>query len=188
MKRRTEFVMALIALIILALPMMMLALLVKLTSKGPVLYWSDRIGRDNVTFRMPKLRTMSEDTPEVATHLFQNCEKYLAPMGNFLRKYSLDELPQIFSILKGDMALVGPRPALFDQDDLIAMRTEKGIHKLTPGLTGWAQINGRDELTIPVKVVLDEYYLKHRSCLFDLKILLLTVVKVVRAEGVKGVK
>jgi O-antigen biosynthesis protein WbqP len=188
MKRGFDLVVCLIAMILLALPMLLFWLMVKMTSRGPAIYWSDRIGRNNVIFKMPKFRTMVLETPIVATHLLEHPERFSIPVGKFLRKFSLDELPQMFSILKGDMSLVGPRPALFNQDDLIAMRTERGIHKLVPGLTGWAQINGRDELPIPIKVGFDEYYLMHRSFLFDLKILLLTVAKVVRAEGVKGVK
>lgn len=164
--------------------MLFLAFLVKLTSTGPVLYWSNRVGRNNHIFKMPKFRTMRTDTPAVATHLLNDPDRYLTPIGKFLRKTSLDELPQLYSILKGDMSFVGPRPALFNQDDLVALRTEKGIHRLTPGLTGWAQINGRDELPIPVKVEYDAYYLKKHSILFDLKILILTGIKVLRRDGV----
>ncbi len=159
-------------------------LLVKITSKGPALYWSSRIGKDNQTFRMPKFRTMRIGTPAVATHLLDNPNQYLTPVGSFLRKTSLDELPQVWSILKGDMSLVGPRPALFNQDDLIELRTLKGVHRLVPGLTGWAQVNGRDELPIPVKVKFDEEYLRRQSFLFDLKIIWLTILKVIRREGV----
>lgn len=184
MKRLFDFTMSLFLLVIFSVPMLFIALLVKLTSKGPVLYWSDRVGKDNTIFRMPKFRTMKIDTPAVATHLLSNPDLYLTPIGKFLRKSSLDELPQIISILKGDMSFVGPRPALFNQDDLVALRTQKGVHLLTPGLTGWAQINGRDELPIPVKVEFDEYYLTNLSFLFDLKIILLTALKVVRREGV----
>ena len=164
--------------------MLLVALLVKLTSPGPVLYWSDRVGADNKIFKMPKFRTMRIDTPAVATHLLSNPNEYLTPIGPFLRKSSLDELPQLLSVLKGDMSFVGPRPALFNQDDLIALRTEKGVHRLIPGITGWSQINGRDDIPIPKKVELDEYYLNHRSFLFDLKILVLTFIKVTRAENV----
>ncbi len=160
------------------------AALVKLTSKGPVLYWSDRIGRDNTIFRMPKFRTMKVGTPAVATHLLKNADSHLTPVGAFLRKSSLDELPQLYNILRGEISFVGPRPALYNQDDLVALRTATGIHHLVPGLTGWAQINGRDELPIPVKVQYDEYYRQHQSLLFDLKIIALTALKVVRAEGV----
>jgi O-antigen biosynthesis protein WbqP len=184
MKRLFDFTMALIAFIVLSLPMLVVALLVKITSKGPVLYWSDRVGIFNSIFRMPKFRTMRIDTPAVATHLLSDPNRFLTPIGKFLRKYSLDELPQLWSILKGDMSIVGPRPALFNQDDLIALRTQKGVHTLNPGLTGPAQINGRDELPIPVKVDFDEYYLKNRSFLFDMKIVFQTFFKVAKSEGV----
>ena len=184
MKRSFDFVVALVALILLAVPLLMLAVLVKLTSQGPVLYWSDRIGRNNCIFRMPKFRTMRCGTPPLPSHLMRDPEPFLTPPGEFLRKSSLDELPQLLSIIKGDMSLVGPRPALFNQDDLKELRTKQGIHTLTPGLTGWAQINGRDELPIPGKVGYDEYYLQHRSFLFDMKIIALTFLKVVRREGV----
>lgn len=170
--------------LIFALPMLLVGLAVKLTSAGPVLYWSDRVGRNNGIFRMPKFRTMRTDTPAVATHLLGNPDGWLTPVGRVLRTSSLDELPQLWSILKGDMSFVGPRPALYNQDDLIALRTEKGIHLLTPGLTGWAQINGRDELPIPVKVEFDQYYLENRSLHLDLKILLRTFFKVAIREGV----
>jgi len=183
-KRLVDLVCATAALIVLGIPLIVVALLVKLTSPGPALYWSDRVGRDNRLFRMPKFRTMRTGTPVVATHLLNDADRYLTPVGGFLRKTSLDELPQIFTILKGDMSIVGPRPALFNQDDLIALRTEKGVHHLTPGLTGWAQVNGRDELPITVKVAFDEYYLKNRSLLLDLKIILQTVKKVLVREGV----
>ncbi len=166
------------------LPMLLVALLVKLTSPGPVLYWSDRVGVGNGIFQMPKFRTMRIDTPPVATHLMKNSDAYLTPIGPFLRKSSLDELPQLWSVLKGDMSFVGPRPALFNQDDLIALRTEKGVHQLIPGITGWAQINGRDDIPIPRKVEYDEYYLNHKSFFFDLKILFLTFLKVARADNV----
>jgi O-antigen biosynthesis protein WbqP len=159
-------------------------LVVKVTSRGPALYWSSRIGKDNQTFKMPKFRTMCIGSPAVATHLLDNPDQYLTPVGSFLRKTSLDELPQVWSILKGDMSLVGPRPALFNQDDLVELRILKGVHRLTPGLTGWAQVNGRDELPIPVKVEFDQEYLKRKSFLFDLKIIWLTVLKVIRREGV----
>lgn len=168
-----------------SIPMLLIALMVKLTSHGPALYWSDRVGRDNVLFRMPKFRTMQVDTPAVATHLLTDPDYYLTPIGKFLRKSSLDELPQLISILKGDMSFVGPRPALFNQDDLIDLRTSRGVHVLTPGLTGWAQVNGRDELPIPVKVDLDAYYLENGSFLLDLQILCMTFFKVLRSEGVK---
>ncbi len=184
MKRLFDFTLSLFLLIIFSVPMLFLSLLVKLTSKGPVLYWSDRVGKNNTIFKMPKFRTMKIDTPAVATHLLSNPDQYLTPIGKFLRKSSLDELTQLISILKGDMSFVGPRPALFNQHDLVELRTKKGVHLLTPGLTGWAQINGRDELPIPIKVEFDEYYLMHRSFLFDLKIIFLTALKVVRREGV----
>ncbi len=184
MKQLFDFILAILLLIITGIPMAITAALIKLTSKGPVLYWSDRVGKNNAIFKMPKFRTMKINTPAVATHLLVNPDEYLTPIGKFLRKSSLDEMPQLFSILKGDMSFVGPRPALFNQDDLISLRTEKGIHILTPGLTGWAQINGRDELPIPVKVEFDSYYLEHRSFLFDLKILFMTFFKVMRREGV----
>jgi len=184
MKRIFDFIMAFEALILLSAPMLIIAVLVKVTSKGPVLYWSDRVGRYNKIFRMPKFRTMRVDTPAVATHLMKNPDLYLTPIGSFLRKFSLDELPQLYSVLKGDISFVGPRPALYNQDDLIELRTGKGVHKLIPGITGWAQVNGRDELPIPVKVEFDDYYLKNRSFIFDMKILWMTVVKVVRREGV----
>ncbi len=172
------------ALICLFVPLLFITLLVKLTSKGPVFYWSDRIGKNNIIFMMPKFRTMKTETPAVATHLLGDPDHYLTPIGKFLRKSSLDELPQLFSILKGDMSFVGPRPALFNQEDLIALRTMKRIHFLTPGLTGWAQVNGRDDLPIPIKVDYDEYYLLHKSFLFDLKIIVLTFIKVLCSEGV----
>lgn len=184
MKRVFDIVITTLTLIFLAVPLLITAILVKLTSRGPVLYWSDRVGTNNAIFKMPKFRTMRVDTPAVATHLMKNPDQYLTPIGTFLRKSSIDELPQLYCILRGDMSLVGPRPALFNQDDLIALRTEKGIHCLIPGLTGWAQINGRDELPIPVKVHYDEYYLKNRSILFDMKILFSTFSKVLHRKGV----
>ena len=177
--------MALILLCIGVAPILIISIFVKLTSKGPILYWSDRIGVNNKIFKMPKFRTMTINTPPVATHLLENPGRHVTPTGKLLRKLSLDELPQLFCILKGDMSFVGPRPALFNQDDLIKLRTDKGIHKLTPGLTGWAQINGRDELPIPIKVEYDYYYLMHKSFLLDLKILWMTFFKVVRSEGVQ---
>ena len=162
----------------------LVAMAVKLTSSGKVLYWSQRIGKDNTVFLMPKFRTMRTDTPVVATHLLANPDTYLTPVGKFLRTTSLDELPQLYSILMGHMSFVGPRPALFNQDDLIELRTRAGVHVLTPGLTGWAQVNGRDELPIPEKVELDKVYLQKQSWFFDLQILLRTFVKVVRRDGV----
>ncbi len=184
MKRVTDISIALIALVLLFVPLLVIAIFVKLT-QGPILYWSDRIGKNNCIFKMPKFRTMKVETPAVATHLLPEPDQYLTPLGKFLRKSSLDELPQLFSILKGDMSFVGPRPALFNQDDLVALRTQKNIHLLTPGLTGWAQVNGRDDLPIPAKVDFDEYYLQHRSFFFDMKILFLTFFKTMRGEGVQ---
>jgi len=184
MKKFLDILLAGILLILLWIPILLIALAVKLTSPGPVLYWSERVGRDNAIFRMPKFRTMRLDTPPVATHLLCDAERYLTPIGPLLRKSSLDELPQLWSILKGDMSFVGPRPALYNQDDLIALRTARGVHSLVPGVTGWAQVNGRDELDIPAKVELDRYYLDHRSLLFDMKIMIMTAVKVLRREGV----
>jgi O-antigen biosynthesis protein WbqP len=184
MKRIFDFVLAVIASIVLIVPIAVIALWVKLTSKGPALYWSDRVGINNTIFRMPKFRSMKVDTPAVATHLLQDPKSVLTPIGDFLRKSSLDELPQLWCILKGDMSFVGPRPALFNQDDLVALRTEKGIHELLPGLTGWAQINGRDELPIPQKVEIEVEYLQRQSFVFDLKILWLTFLRVVKRDGV----
>ena len=184
MKRLFDMLIAGCSLVVLSIPMLIIAVQVKLASLGPVLYWSDRVGKNNALFRMPKFRTMTIDTPAVATHLLDDPDRYLTPIGKYLRKSSLDELPQLISIVKGDMSFVGPRPALFNQDDLVELRTKKGIHLLTPGLTGWAQINGRDEIPIPLKVAYDEYYLKNQSLLFDLKILVMTFSKVLRREGV----
>jgi O-antigen biosynthesis protein WbqP len=166
------------------IPMLLVSAAIKVTSNGPILYWSDRIGKRNQIFKMPKFRSMRIGTPAVATHLLSNPDTYLTPIGSFLRKSSLDELPQLWSILRGDMSFVGPRPALFNQHDLIALRTECGVHVLTPGLTGWAQINGRDELPIPQKVALDVEYLQRRSVWFDLEILFLTFIKVIRRDNV----
>jgi O-antigen biosynthesis protein WbqP len=184
MKRIIDLFIASAAAIVLAVPMAIIWFVVRLTSAGPALYWSDRVGRDNRIFRMPKFRTMKVGTPPVATHLLANPAAHLTAVGGLLRRTSLDELPQLWSILKGDMSFVGPRPALFNQDDLIALRTERGVHHLTPGLTGWAQINGRDELSIPAKVALDAEYLARRSVGFDLHILWLTAVRAVRGDGV----
>jgi len=164
--------------------MLLVAVIVRITSKGEALYWSDRVGMGNVVFKMPKFRTMQLNTPDVATHLMANPDNYLNPVGRFLRHTSLDELPQLFSILKGDMSFVGPRPALFNQEDLISLRTKKGVDRLLPGLTGWAQVNGRDELPIPEKVELDVEYMKRKSFLFDMQILWMTLLKVVRRDGV----
>lgn len=185
MKRLFDLFLALIALIFLFLPIFAVALMVRLTSTGPVLYWSDRVGRYNQIFRMPKFRTMRVDTPAVATHLLNDPKQFLTSVGSFLRKSSLDELPQLWSIIKGDMSFVGPRPALFNQDDLIALRTQHGVDKLVPGLTGWAQINGRDELPIQDKVKLDVDYVKTQSFCLDLKIILLTFLKVLRRDGIQ---
>ena len=183
-KKSFDLVLALLAMPLLLPLIVFVAVLVRLTSPGPVLYWSERVGRHNKIFRMPKFRSMRIDTPAVATHLLQNPDQWLTPIGSFLRKTSLDELPQLWSILKGDMSFVGPRPALFNQDDLIALRTDAGVHELLPGLTGWAQINGRDELPIPDKVKLDIEYLQRHSFVFDLGILWMTLLKVLRRDGV----
>jgi O-antigen biosynthesis protein WbqP len=185
MKRLIDLCLALLAGLIFALPFLLVAIAVKLTSAGSILYWSDRIGRDNKIFKMPKFRTMRVDTPAVATHLLPEPEKFLTSVGSFLRKSSLDELPQLWSILKGDMSFVGPRPALFNQADLITLRTQCGVDKLLPGLTGWAQINGRDELPIADKVKLDVEYMQNQSLFFDVKILFLTILKVLRRDGVQ---
>ncbi len=184
MKRLFDLLLGLCAAAFLALPILVVAILVRLTSNGPAIYWSNRVGRGNAIFRMPKFRSMRIGTPAVATHLLSDPKIYLTPIGSFLRKSSLDELPQLWSILVGNMSFVGPRPALFNQDDLITLRTEYGVHELVPGLTGWAQVNGRDELPIPEKVKLDVEYLQRRSLWFDLRILWLTVVKVLRRDGV----
>ena len=184
MKRAFDLLLASVAAIILLVPVLLVAALVRLTSRGPALYWSDRVGRHNTIFRMPKFRSMQIGTPAVATHLLEDPDRYLTPIGSFLRKSSLDELPQLWSILRGDMSFVGPRPALFNQHDLIALRTAQGVHELVPGLTGWAQVNGRDELPIPEKVKLDVEYLRRRSLGFDLRILWMTFVKVLGRDGV----
>ena len=183
-KRIFDLLLAGLAALLLCVPAWLLALLVRLTSRGPALYWSDRVGRHNRIFRMPKFRSMRLGTPAVATHLLTDAQAFLTPVGSFLRRSSLDELPQLWSILVGDMSLVGPRPALYNQHDLIALRTERGVHQLLPGLTGWAQVNGRDELPIPRKVELDIEYLQRQSLWLDIRILWLTLVKVVRREGV----
>lgn len=184
MKRLFDFVLALCAAVVLALPVTAVAVAVRLTSSGPALYWSDRVGRNNRIFKMPKFRSMRIGTPAVATHLLQDPKAHLTPIGSFLRKSSLDELPQLWSILVGDMSFVGPRPALFNQQDLINLRTQHGVHELVPGLTGWAQVNGRDELPIPEKVRLDVAYLERQSMAFDIRILWMTFVKVLRRDGV----
>ncbi len=184
MKRLLDFCLGLLAIAIALIPLLCIALLVRITSPGSVLYWSNRVGRDNHIFKMPKFRSMRVDTPLAATHLLQGPSQWLTPIGSFLRRTSLDELPQLWSILRGDMSFVGPRPALFNQDDLISLRTHAGVHELLPGLTGWAQVNGRDELSIADKVKLDAEYLERRSVGFDLWILWLTLLKVLRRDGV----
>ena len=184
MKRVFDFFLGCLAALILFVPVLLVVMAVRLTSKGPAVYWSDRVGRNNVIFKMPKFRSMRVGTPAVATHLLTDARSHLTPIGSFLRKSSLDELPQLWSILAGDMSFVGPRPALFNQQDLIALRTEQGVHTLVPGLTGWAQVNGRDELPIPEKVKLDVTYLQRQSLWFDIRILWLTFVKVLRRDGV----
>ncbi len=184
MKRPFDLILAVGVTVALFLPIMLVAILVRLTSTGPILYWSDRVGRHNSIFKMPKFRTMRVGTPAVATHLLSDPSAYLTPVGGFLRKTSLDELPQLWSILAGDMSFVGPRPALYNQDDLIALRTRGGVHELVPGLTGWAQVNGRDELPIPEKVKLDVDYLQNKSFWLDLRIIWLTAIKVIRRDGV----
>jgi len=184
-KRAFDLVLAALLTIVLLAPMLLIALVVKMTSKGPVLYWSDRVGIHNRIFRMPKFRTMRKNTPAVATHLLENPDEYLTPAGSFLRRLSLDELPQLWSIVKGDMSFVGPRPALYNQDDLIHLRTLKGVHEILPGITGWAQVNGRDDIPILKKVEYDSYYLAKKSFFFDLKILYRTAQKVMKAEGVR---
>lgn len=184
MKRLFDFSLAVVIAAILCMPMLLIALFVRFTSSGSVIYWSDRIGRNNKLFKMPKFRTMRVDTPAVATHLLSDADKFLTPIGSFLRRSSLDELPQLWSILRADMSFVGPRPALFNQDDLIQLRTRYGIDQMTPGLTGWAQINGRDELPIPEKVQLDVEYMQRQSFWFDLKIIVLTFLKVLKKDGI----
>lgn len=183
-KRLFDILCASAALLVFSLPLLLIAALIKLTSKGPSIYWSKRIGINNTIFKMAKFRTMRTDAPQVATHLLADPDRYVTPIGRFLRKYSLDELPQLINIIKGEISVVGPRPALFNQDDLRELRTQKGVNVLKPGLTGWAQVNGRDELPIPIKVEYDEYYLKHCSFLFDLKIIFQTFLQVVKGEGV----
>ncbi len=185
MKRVFDLILALALIVLFSIPMLVIAALIKLMSKGPVIFWTDRVGKNNTIFKMTKFRTMKLNTPQLATHLMENPEDYLIPCGAFLRKYSFDELPQLFNILRGEMSFVGPRPALFNQDDLIALRAKKNVHKLIPGITGWAQVNGRDDLPIPVKVSFDEYYLNHRSFAFDLYIIFLTAIKVIKREGVR---
>jgi O-antigen biosynthesis protein WbqP len=184
MKRIFDLFTGIVLLVLLVVPMLLISITVRLSSKGPALYWSDRVGKNNTIFKMPKFRSMLIDAPDVATHLLNNPDSYLSPIGGFLRRSSLDELPQLFSVLKGDMSFIGPRPALFNQDDLIALRIEKGVDKLLPGITGWAQVNGRDELSIPDKVALDVEYLNRQSFWFDIKILWMTFLKVVKRDGV----
>jgi O-antigen biosynthesis protein WbqP len=184
MKRVFDICLGCLAALILLVPVLLVAMAVRLTSKGPALYWSDRVGRNNVIFKMPKFRSMRVGTPAVATHLLADARSHLTPIGSFLRKSSLDELPQLWSILAGDMSFVGPRPALFNQRDLIALRTEQGVHTLVPGLTGWAQVNGRDELPIPEKVKLDACYMQYKSLWFDIRILWLTLLKVLNRDGI----
>jgi len=184
MKQIFDFLLGIVILALLVIPMLLIFSAVRLSSKGSALYWSDRAGKNNKIFKMPKFRSMLIDTPVVATHLLSNPDSHLSPIGGFLRRSSLDELPQLFSVLKGDMSFVGPRPALYNQDDLIALRTEKGVDKLLPGITGWAQVNGRDELSIPDKVILDVEYLNRQSFWFDMKILWMTFLKVIKRDGV----
>ncbi len=184
MKRTCDLLLAVFAVLILVLPCTLIAVMVRITSRGPALYWSDRIGRNNQIFKMPKFRTMRVGTPAVATHLLNDPNAYLTPIGSFLRKSSLDELPQLWSIIRGDMSFVGPRPALYNQQDLMELRTENGVHTLMPGLTGWAQINGRDELPIPQKVAFDIEYLHRQSLAFDIRILFLTALKVIMRKDV----
>ena len=184
LKRIFDLILASILIVLFSLPMLVVAALIKLMSKGPVIFWTERVGRNNAIFKMAKFRTMNLNTPQVATHLMGNPKKYLIPCGGFLRRFSFDELPQLFNILKGEMSFVGPRPALFNQDDLVELRTNKKIHTLTPGVTGWAQVNGRDDLAIPIKVSFDEHYFNYRSFAFDLYIIFLTAIKVVKREGV----
>jgi O-antigen biosynthesis protein WbqP len=176
---------SLLAGMILLIPFILVSILIKITSIGPVIHWSKRIGKNNQIFLMPKFRTMKIDTPQVATHLLKNGQNYLTPIGSFLRKSSLDEIPQLWSVLKGDMNFVGPRPALYNQDDLIELRSKLGVHKIAPGITGWAQINGRDELPIPEKVEFDRAYLERRSIFFDIKIIVLTFYKVLRRSNIQ---
>ena len=185
MKRFLDVVLAVFAVVFLLIPILIIAIAVRLTSEGPVLYWSERVGRNSQIFKMPKFRSMRTDTPDVATHLLQQPDVWLTPIGNFLRKSSLDELPQIWSVLKREMSFVGPRPALHNQADLIALRKEAGVDELLPGITGWAQINGRDELTINEKVALDMEYFNKKSIFFDFKILWITLIKVIKGDGVK---
>jgi len=184
MKRTFDLLLSIMLLVFLAAPMLIISIAVLVSSKGPVLYWSDRVGKNNKIFKMPKFRSMLMNTPTIATHLLDNPETYLTPIGGFLRRTSLDEIPQLFSVLIGDMSFVGPRPALFNQKDLIDLRLEKGINNLLPGVTGWAQVNGRDDLSIPDKVALDLEYLNRKSFWFDIKILWMTILSIAKNEGV----
>ena len=184
MKRLFDLVLAIPLAVLLALPLVLIALAIRRNSPGPAIYWSDRVGRHNRLFKMPKFRSMRTDTPAVATHLLQNPDQYITSVGRWLRSTSLDEVPQLWSILVGDMSFVGPRPALFNQDDLVALRTEQDVHTLVPGLTGWAQVNGRDDLPIPAKVEYDRQYLERQSLAFDLRIMAMTAVRVLRRSGV----
>ena len=184
MKRLFDFILALFLLLLLMVPMIIITIIIKLTSRGAAIHWSERVGKNNVVFKMPKFRSMKIDTPDLATHLLKDSSSTLTPVGSFLREYSLDEIPQLWSIIKGDMSFVGPRPALFNQNDLINLRSTYGVEKILPGLTGWAQVNGRDDLPIVDKVKKDAEYLKRHSFLFDLKILWLTILKVIRKDGV----
>jgi O-antigen biosynthesis protein WbqP len=183
-KRTCDIVAACLALGVLGIPLLIIGACIRLTSSGPAIHWSKRIGKNNTVFRMAKFRSMRIDTPQVATHLMTNPEQYVTPIGRFLRRFSLDELPQLINILRGDISVVGPRPALYNQDDLVALRTKAGVHAIIPGLTGWAQVNGRDELPIPMKVEYDTYYLRHRSFLFDLKIIFITIRQIFTSAGV----
>ncbi|MCX5705948.1 MAG: sugar transferase [Candidatus Omnitrophica bacterium] len=184
MKRLFDLILSSVLLVVLIVPISIVVIVIKLSSRGPIIFWTDRVGANNAIFRMSKFRTMRLNTPQVATHLMKDPEIYLTPIGAFLRRYSIDEIPQLFNILRGEMSFVGPRPALFNQYDLIESRTKKNVHMFIPGVTGWAQINGRDNLSIPAKVAFDEYYLKNRSLLLDFKILLITVCKVIKKEGI----
>ena len=185
MKRIFDLLLGIVILALFIIPMLLILIVICFSTKGPALYWSERVGKNNKIFKMPKFRSMLVDTPPLATHLLNNPDSYLSPIGAFLRHSSLDELPQLFSVLKGDMSFVGPRPALFNQDDLISLRTEKGVDKLLPGITGWAQVNGRDELSIQDKVIFDAEYLDYQTFWFDIKILWLTLLKVIKRDNVR---
>lgn len=184
MKRLFDLLIAIIICVLFIIPVLFIFIAIRLTSKGSVIFWSDRVGKNNIIFKMPKFRSMQIGTPAVATHKLQDPKKFLTPIGRFLRKTSLDELPQLWSVLKGNMSFVGPRPALFNQDDLIKLRIENNVHTLMPGVTGWAQVNGRDEISIPQKVKFDVEYLQRQSLWFDIKILWLTIAKVIERKGV----